>query len=231
MSVVDRKQELIEHILRLRRIGRQLPGNRDVAEVRSALERELGPTVSRRVAARALGVSHTALNRWIEAGDLPVVTTASGRTQVPVLALLDLRDAVDADRERGETRHPLASSLSRRRQQAERLRVDDLAQVASLADPHARAQARSLAYHQAIARRLGRAMVAEAQHPHFKLRQSGRIASPYADRWEAILARPIPEIRRALVERTPEADDLRQNSPFAGLLSEPERRRIVESVR
>jgi hypothetical protein len=27
------------------------------------------------------------------------------------------------------------------------------------------------------------------------------------------------------------ADDLRQNSPFAGLLTEPERRRILEEIR
>ena len=54
MGVVERRQELIEHILRLRRVGRELPGNRDVAEVRSALERELGGTVSRRLAACVL---------------------------------------------------------------------------------------------------------------------------------------------------------------------------------
>jgi len=41
----------------------------------------------------------------------------------------------------------------------------------------------------------------------------------------------VPEIRRALVKEDHEADDLRQNSPFAGMLSEPGRRRIVESVR
>jgi prephenate dehydrogenase len=45
-----------------------------------------------------------------------------------------------------------------------------------------------------------------------------------------VLALPVPEIKRAISEDTPEAADLRQNSPFAGLLSEPERRRIVDEI-
>ena len=83
MSVVDRKQDLFEYIVRLRRVGRDLPGNEDVFTVRSALERELGETLSRRLAARILGVSHTALDRWIKAGDLPLVYSAQGRVEVP----------------------------------------------------------------------------------------------------------------------------------------------------
>jgi hypothetical protein len=228
---VDRRQELIEHILRLRRLGRQLPGNRDVAEVRSALERELGATVSRRVAARALGVSHTALDRWIDTGDLPVVLSTSGRVQVPVRALLELREAVDADREHGGRRYALTPSMTRRREDAGRLRLDDLINDGDLSDRHDRAQARSLAYHRAIARRLRRPMVEEARHMLFGLRQSGRMAPHYADRWEKILDGSVAEIRRSLVEQGQDADDLRQNSPFAGLLSEPERRRIIESIR
>jgi hypothetical protein len=231
MGVVDRRQELVEHILRLRRVGRELPGSRDVAEVRSALERELGGTVSRRLAARVLGVDHKALNRWIDAGDLPVVFSPSGHVQMPVRALLELRAAVDGDRERGSRRYALTPSMKRGRADAERLRLDDLTEGDELLDGHDRARARSLAYHRAIARRLRRPMVDEARHTLFGLRQSGRIAPRYADRWEEILDRTVPEIRRALVKEDQETDDLRQNSPFAGMLSEPERRRIVESVR
>ena len=231
MGVFDRRQDLIEHLLRLRRVGRELPGNRDVAEVRSALERELGETVSRRVAARALGVSHQALDRWIDAGDLPVVLSKSGHVQVPVRALLELREAVDTDREESDRRYALTPSMRRRRADAERLRIGDLADGAELRDGHDRARARSLAYHRAVARRLRRPMVDEARQSLFDLRKSGRIAPYYADRWEDILDGTVPEIRRALVEQSQEADDLRQNSPFAGMLSEPERRRIVESVR
>ena len=141
----DRKHELFEHIVRLRRVGREVPGNEDVFAVRAGLERELGETVSRRMAARVLGVSHTALRRWIEAGDLPVVLAPSGRIEIPIPALIDLREAVDAERATGPRRYVLAPTMRRR--------------------------------------------------------------------------------------RAAEADDLRQTSPFAGMLSEAERRRIINEIR
>jgi hypothetical protein len=81
-----------------------------------------------------------------------------------------------------------------------------------------------------VAQRLRKPMVAEAQHVLLRWREQGRIDERYADRWEQLLARPVPEIRRALVEESPDADDLRQNSPFAGVLSEPERRRIMREA-
>jgi hypothetical protein len=52
----------------------------------------------------------------------------------------------------------------------------------------------------------------------------------YADQWDALLTRSMPEIRHALMERSQAADDLRQNSPLAGMLSEPERQRILAEV-
>ena len=73
-------------------------------------------------------------------------------------------------------------------------------------------------------------MVQEARHVLYRWREQGRIDERYADRWERLLERPIPEIRRALVDESQEASDLRQSSPFAGQLSEPERRRIVREV-
>ena len=54
VGVVDRKLGLFENIVRLRRAGRQAPGSRDIAVVRVALERQLGETISRRLAARRL---------------------------------------------------------------------------------------------------------------------------------------------------------------------------------
>jgi hypothetical protein len=228
MGVVDRKQELFENIARLRRAGRRLPGDRDIAAVRVALERELGETVSRRLAARVLGVSHTALDRWIKAGDLPVVYSPKGRFEVPVAGLLDLREAVEAERADHPRRYVLTPTMARRRDAAQRLHIEDLHDGGR--GGHDRAQARSLAYHRAVARRLRKPMVQEARHVLFRWREQGRIDHRYADRWERLLDRPVPEIRRALVDDSQEADDLRQNSPFAGLLSEPERRRIMHEV-
>jgi hypothetical protein len=230
VSVVDRRQELFEHIVRLRRAGRETPGNEDISAVRVGLERELGETVSRRMAARVLGVSHTALGRWITSGDLPVVLSATGRVEIPVPALLDLRESVDADRVDGPRRYALTSTMSRYRTAAERMRGDDL-KAAQHDSSHSRASARSLAYHRVVARRLRRSMVNEARHVLYRWREQGRIDPRYADRWKNILTRPLPEIRRTLVDESPEADDLRQNSPFAGMLSEAERRRIINEVR
>lgn len=230
MGVIDRRQQLFENLVRLRRAGRELPGNDDISAVRLSLERELGETVSRRLAARVLGVSHTALERWISAGDLPVVYSRDGRVEVPVPELLNLRDAVDADRAGKDLRYPLAPAMKRQRDAARRLRADDL-QSSGSADGHDRARARSLAYHRALARRLRRPMIDEARHVLYRWRAQGRIDEHYAAQWDALLTRPVREIQQAIVEQSEAADDLRQNSPLAGLLSEAERRRIVEEVR
>lgn len=227
MGVVDRRVELFENIARLRRVSLEVPGNPDLAAVRAALERELGATVSRRLAARLLGVSHTALGRWIRSGDLPVVYSREGRAEIPVPALLGLYEAVAPDR--GQ-RYVLKPTMERQREAARDLDIADDAGNDRSAT-HDRAQARNLAYHRVIAGRLSRPMVDEARHVLFRWRSDGRIPDNYADRWAETLDRPIPEIRRTLIDTTPEADDLRQTSPFAGLLSEPERRRILEEVR
>lgn len=224
MGVVDRKYELFQNIIRLRRASRTAPGNADISAVRAALERELGETVSRRLAARCLGVSHTALDRWIKDGDLPLVYSGNGRMEIPVPALLELYETVEQTRKQGNARYVLTPTMVRQREAAQRLRIDDV----DGSSGHGRATARGLAYHRAVARRLRKAMVEEARHVLFRWREDGQIDSRYADRWEQILARPLPEVRKALVAEGPEFDDLRQNSPFAGLLSEPERRRILQ---
>ncbi|MGD1057067.1 MAG: hypothetical protein ABR992_06580 [Solirubrobacteraceae bacterium] len=227
MSLVERKQELFENIVRLRRAARQSPGSRDIAAVRVSLERELGETVSRRLAARVLGVSHTALDRWIKTGDLPVIYSAKGRVEVPVPALLDLYDAVDAGRA-DSPRYPLTATMLHHREAAQRLKIHRSRDRGD--GGHDRVRARSLVYHHAVAARLSRPMVEEARHVLFRWREQGRIDERYADRWEQLLERPLPEVRRALVEESQEADDLRQSSPFAGVLSEPERLRILREV-
>lgn len=229
MGVVDRKQGLFDSIVRLRRAGREVPGNQDIATVRVTLERELGETVSRRLAARVLGVSHTALDRWVKSGDLPVVYSSEGRIEIPVPALLDLHEAVEAERNEGHRRYALSPVMARQREAARHLRLTDVTNDDERG-PHDRARARSLAYHRAIARRLRKPMVDEARHVLFRWREQGRIDQRYADRWKDVLDRPISEIRRTLVEESQEADDLRQNSPFAGQLSEPERLRIMREV-
>ena len=194
--------------------------------MRLALEQQLGQTVSRLLAARLLGVSHTALERWVKSGDLPVVRSSTGREEIPVPALLDLHEAVRADQAAAPGRYALASTMTRRRDAARRLRLD-AGDRSRGRDGHDRARARTFAYHSAVASKLSKPMVAEARHVLFRWREEGRIDQFYAERWEELLAVPLPAIRRAITALGSDADDLRQNSPFAGALSEPERRQIL----
>jgi hypothetical protein len=229
VSLNDRRVELFEHILRLRRVERRHARDEDLAAVRAALEHQLGDTVSLRLAGRILGVSHTALRRWVDAGDLPRVINARGREEIPVGALIELRESVDGTRAAGSrSRHVLEPALLAGRERAQRLDAADVDEPTHDPDPHRRAQRRSLAYHRIVARRLGRSTADEALYTVRKWRNQGRLQPAYADRWEALLQRPLAEIRDAITEDSPDADDLRQTSPFAGVLSEPERHRLIE---
>ncbi len=233
MGAVERRQELLQNIARLRRAERELPPNRDLVAVRMALEEELGETVSLRSAARLLGVSHTALRRWTTSGDLPVVINAEGRRGVPVAALLDLEEAVAAERRAGRReRHVLEPVVGEQRARAERLDSRRLVPPGEGGGAgHRRAERRSLAYHRALARQLRRPMADDALRQIWKWRARGAIDARYADEWERLLRRPVPEIRRAIGEDSEAAAALRQTSPFAGMLSEPERRKILSEVR
>lgn len=233
MGVIERKQRLFENIQRLRRVEQAAPELRDVVAVRADLEQELGETVSQRLAARLLGTSHTALRRWIDSGDVPVVYTAGGKEQVPVAVLLELREAVDRERAAGRRGHHLLEpSMLEARDRAQELDPTELLSDVDLErDGHGRASRRSLAYHRALAQRLRQPMVDDALHLIWIWLDQGKIDPRYADRWEQVLRRPLAEIREVISANTPEGRDLRQNSPFAGMLSEAERRKILQEVR
>ncbi len=227
-----RKEHLFRDIVRLRRAEQEAPGVRDIVTVRSHLERELGGSVSRSLAARMLGVSHTALQKWIDAGDVPVVITPSGRNEVPVAALVDLHEAVSSERESGLRRlHVLEPAMAEARARADALRPSPLLIDAhDPSDPHDRAERRNRAYHAAVARHLRRRTVERALHQLWRWSEEGNIDPRYADAWEDVLRRPLTEIKRILTDDGQRARDLRQNSPFAGALSEPERRKILEEI-
>jgi hypothetical protein len=233
MALIDHRRELFTNIARLRRAERGAPDSRDIVAVRTSLEAELGPTVSRRLAASLLGLSPTALGRWIETGDIPVVPNVTGRDEVPVPALLDLHDAVNDQRAAGtRRRHVLEPVLSERRERARRLDVAELVPpTPGDATGHRRADIRGLAYHRALAPQLRRSSINDARHLIWQWREQGTIDPRHADRWERVLGQPIPEIRRIIGEDTDESRELRQTSPFAGMLSEPERRAIIEQTR
>lgn len=52
----------------------------------------------------------------------------------------------------------------------------------------------------------------------------------YARRWQELLSRPLPDIRRALTADTPEMRAMRQTSPFAGAVSEEERLAVIREI-
>lgn len=100
-------------------------------------------------------------------------------------------------------------------------------------DPHRLAEERSLAYHRAIAERM-------PSDPSILLRARARVAewrAPggdepfYVRRWREILERDPESIAAFLLERSELATELRQSSPFAGVLDPRERWRIWRETR
>jgi hypothetical protein len=230
MGIIDRKERLFHGIIRLRRAERHAPPNKDIFAVRTMLEEDLGETMSRRLAARVLGVDHKALARWIGSGDLPLVDSPAGRTDVPVAAVVELYEAVVDSRAGGmRSRHHLEPSMAAGRRRAESMRPRELVGTGD-GDGHGRAERRSLAYHRTLAKALRRPMVDEALRLLWKWREQQRIDERYAEQWEQVLRKPIAEVRRVIGEDSQRGRDLRQNSPFAGMLSEAERRRINEEI-
>ena len=118
-----------------------------------------------------------------------------------------------------------------------RVRLDDVLRLQEGQKPASkltREQIRSLWLHQAVARRividpertLHRARVnlrrLQAAHPR-------GVAERWLGEWERLLDGPIDELVEALTSRSERGCELRQNSPFAGVLSQRERGRILEN--
>ncbi len=92
--------------------------------------------------------------------------------------------------------------------------------------PLTREDRRSLALHRAIARRLidePQRVLAQARHnlDRMAARQAG--ASQLLEEWRAILDRPLLALLPLLTDPDPWARELRQVTPFAGVLSAAER--------
>ena len=62
------------------------------------------------------------------------------------------------------------------------------------------------------------------------MRKSARgRAQSWLNEWERLLNGPIPALLGVMTNRSPSGRDLRQNSPFAGILSEEERANVLEA--
>ena len=84
-------------------------------EVEVHLRRALGPTIAKKKAAASLGISVTALDRWVDQGVLTVVEKpGSSRHELEARPLLELAEQVrNAREERPETRTPVAEAIRR----------------------------------------------------------------------------------------------------------------------
>jgi hypothetical protein len=107
--------DLVSSILQLRAAIRKTrePGTRAaLRSIETDLRKLLGPSVSKRVAARALGVSPTALERWLGRGRLPLVRkNGSTRLELETGPFLDLAERVAALRSQGR-RRPLSAAFA-----------------------------------------------------------------------------------------------------------------------
>jgi len=61
--------------------------------------------------------------------------------------------------------------------------------------------------------------------------RSGDPAPAWIKEWREILSKPWPTVAALITELSEEATRLRQSSPFAGVLTSFERRRIYEAFR
>lgn len=101
------------------------------------------------------------------------------------------------------------------------------------ANPHRIAEARSLALHHEVARRI-------REHPELldgiRARVAawlgdGSVARPYARAWWEILAGDLERILEAIVDPSERGRDLRQCTPFAGIVDPRTRWRILDALR
>jgi hypothetical protein len=234
MASVAESTKLVDGIVRLRRVERIPEAATDVGPVRRELEARLGPTLSRSRAARILGVSQPALDRWVVAGRVPIVIAPSGRREVPRQFVVELREAIDELLREGRDHHPLGAALAARRDAAAALGGEAAGSAPPGPRPavgHRTAERRSRVYHAVVAERLDEAVLEDARQRVERLVAGGHLDPRYAERWRELLARSREEIARAIAADTTAGRDLRQNSPFAGVLNEQERRRIIEANR
>ncbi len=93
---------------------------------------------------------------------------------------------------------------------------------------HQRAEERSIALHAAVAERIAAdpALLENARARVDRWLREGSVHPRWASAWAALLQRPLPEILAALVDPSQHMRDLRQSSPFAGVLDPRTRWRI-----
>ena len=222
---------VVGEILRLRRVERQVDAllRGELRTVREYLEDLVGPTITPAEASRLLGISQTGLDRWLKSGDIASVLTPHGRREVPLGETVELLEEVERARADG-SRRPLAGVIrNRRRRSSETVDLDRLL-PRQRTRTHRVAEIQSLVYHRIVAERLDEDLVEAARRRLDRQRRDGRIDPRWAAEWERVLELPIERIAQRIGSDTPRARELRQTSPFAGVLTEQERQRLLAAI-
>lgn len=172
-----------------------------------------------------------ALDRWIKRGDVQTVLTPREVPEVPLRQLVELIEAVDAAR----PEHPRALAHVMRARQQQARHAADVERLLPNLEPLARrghrlAELRSLAYHRLVAERLDDFVLEEARDRVRRWREEGDLHPWYAEEWDRLLRLPLPEVAAAIGADTEPMRALRQTSPFAGALTEQERRLLLDRV-
>ena len=96
---------------------------------------------------------------------------------------------------------------------------------------HRTAELRSIALHRLVAERLDLDAVGSARkRVDGWLAADGPVDHRWAAQWNDLLRLPLSELKARLVEDSESMRDLRQSTPFAGVVPEHERLRILEEV-
>jgi len=201
----------------------------DLRVIRSRLEDELGQTVRPAEAAGVLGVSQPALAKWLDKGEIASVITPRGRREIPVSEVVDLVRDVEQARRGGRTRAISAVIRERRTRAAETIDLDRVVPPQT-GRTHRRPELQSLAYHRLVAERLTPELVDEARARIDQWQESGRLHAQWAAEWRAVLDRSVAAVAEAIAADSEQARRLRQTSPFAGVLTEHERKRLLDAV-
>ena len=96
------------------------------------------------------------------------------------------------------------------------------------------AELRSLALHRAVANKLAAEPLATLAIANANLANAihrGTTHPTYANAWRVLLALPLAELLVKLIDESQEMRDLRQASPFAGVLTPRERWKILDATR
>jgi hypothetical protein len=169
------------------------------------------------------------MKRWLDLGEVASVTTPSGRREVPVSELTGLLE--ELNRGQAEPRKRALADLIRERQRRSEQSVDvDRLLPSKRGRTHRPAELQSLAYHRLVAERLNEELIEEVRRRLERWKRDDRVDPRWAARWDRVLAGSADEIAKAISSDSKNARELRQTSPFAGVLTEQERRRLVGAV-